>query len=110
MVTERSSARSCSIRFIRRRSGTNAAACGRKCRRSLFVAEVDGSVVAFAACRISGTEGELMDNAVDQGYTGRGIGSSLHRYVLNYLRMHGCTRAVVRTGLDAAPCACAPRV
>lgn len=30
-----------------------------------FVAEVDGSVVAFAACRISGTEGELMDNAVD---------------------------------------------
>lgn len=32
-----------------------------------FVAEVDGSVVAFAACRISGTEGELMDNAVDPG-------------------------------------------
>lgn len=67
-----------------------------------FVAEVDGCVVAFAACRISGTEGELMDNAVDQGYTGRGIRSSLHRYVLNYLRMHGCTCAVVRTGLDAA--------
>lgn len=43
-----------------------------------------------------------MDNAVDQGYTGRGIRSSLHRYVLNYLRMHGCTCAVVRTGLDAA--------
>ena len=82
----------------------------RKCRSlreemktlPFFVAEVDGSVVAFAACRISGTEGEIMDNAVDPDYAGRGIGSSLHRYVLDYLRAHGCTRAVVRTGLDAA--------
>ena len=67
-----------------------------------FVGEIEGKIVAFASCRIEGTVGEIMGNAVDPAYAGCGYGGRMQEYLLDYMRGQGCTHAVVETGLDEA--------
>lgn len=65
-----------------------------------IVAEQEGKVIGYATYIVDkDTEiGQVMDNAVDPAYGGRGVGSAMHREVLRALKRAGMKLAKVGTG------------
>lgn len=68
----------------------------------VLVAELDGRVVGYAMFIVDRDTriGQVLDNAVDPAYGGKGIGSAMHREVLRRMREVGLKLAKVGTGLD----------
>lgn len=54
-----------------------------------FVALVNGSAAGFAGACSAADEGEILDIAVKNEYRRLGIGGSLIRYVLDFMRQNG---------------------
>jgi len=74
----------------------------RQCEEALdriFVAVEDGKVVGYATFGVDETRkiGHVLNNAVDPEFQRRGIGSALHRRVLDELGERGMSFAVVTT-------------
>ena len=67
-------------------------------RNMVFVAEIDGGWVGFAALRpVDDEEGELAGIMVREGYTGMGVGKLLFNSVLDEARRLGLKKLVVKT-------------
>jgi|Deesub1362A_J573_1020465.scaffolds.fasta_scaffold00012_128 ribosomal protein S18 acetylase RimI-like enzyme len=67
----------------------------------VYVAEIEGTLVGFAALRLLDDEGgELAGIMVMERYTGRGVGSELFRNVLEAARKAGLSRLIVKTERD----------
>ena len=60
----------------------------------------DGSIAAMGSHTISGNFGVIVSNAVRPDLRGLGLGSGLHRVLLDSMRSHGLKYAQVGTGLD----------
>jgi len=74
----------------------------RQCEEALdriFVAVEDGKVSGYATFGVDETRkiGHVLNNAVDPEFQRRGIGSALHRRVLDELKERGMSFAVVTT-------------
>lgn len=65
----------------------------------VFVAEIDGKIVGYATYSLDHERkvGEVLNNGVLPEYRGRGIGSSLHKTVLEELKKIGMEIAFVQT-------------
>ena len=61
-----------------------------------------GGVVAFLTFRVDAERslGTILNNAVAPEMQGRGIGTAMYRYALNFFREEGMAYASVGTGLD----------
>ncbi len=69
----------------------------------VIVTEFAGDIVGFATWRVLPPHaGEILANAVDPAYQGRGLGTRQIAHVLDTLRQQGCRYAKVFTGLDPA--------
>lgn len=68
----------------------------------VLVAEVDGEIVGFTTFDMKQETGigEICNNAVDPEFQGMGIGSMLHKKVLETFRQNGMKYAVVSTGYE----------
>lgn len=69
---------------------------------TVWVAELDRSVVGFAAATLSDTEplGEIYMIAVDPAHQRRGIGIALTTHATDWIRGQGMTVALIGTGGD----------
>ena len=79
----------------------------------VFVYETDGRVLGYAFCMLQTRRGNnlvdgktlyLDDLCVDEAARGRGIGTALYRYVLDYAKRIGCHNVTLNVweGNDAA--------
>ncbi len=79
----------------------------------VFVCETDGRVLGYAFCILQTRRGNnlvdgktlyLDDLCVDEAARGRGIGTALYRYVLDYAKRIGCHNVTLNVweGNDAA--------
>ena len=68
------------------------------------VVEVEAGIAGFINWMMDRKQKNAIigNNAVDPRYQGRGIASSMYRYVLDDMRLQGMTHASVLTGGDAA--------
>ena len=64
------------------------------------VALINGKVVGFISYVVHGEVGEILENAVDTSYKGRGIAQKLYQCVLDKMKEQGAEIATVLTGLD----------
>jgi ribosomal protein S18 acetylase RimI-like enzyme len=66
------------------------------------VADVDGAVAGFVAVRIHDDRriGEIDMLAVDPEFQGRGVGTALTTFALDWIRASGIAVAMVGTGAD----------
>ena len=64
------------------------------------VALINGKVVGFISYIVRGAIGEILENAVDTDYKGRGIAQKLYQCVLDKMKEQGAEIATVLTGLD----------
>ena len=73
-------------------------------RERLFVVEAEGAGVGFVHLSLDEDKcfGEIGLNAVDPAYSGRGIGTALYRFAIDYFRSHGMKAAKVATGGDSS--------
>jgi ribosomal protein S18 acetylase RimI-like enzyme len=71
-------------------------------KTTVWVAEVDGSVVGFVAYELHGKDksGEVELLAVHPEYQNRGIGTELNKFALERMKESGMRLAVVGTGGD----------
>ncbi|WP_436494561.1 GNAT family N-acetyltransferase [Actinokineospora sp. HUAS TT18] len=67
-----------------------------------WVAEVDGAVAGFVACKLDHGErmGEIYMIAVDPDHQRRGVGAELADFALNWFKDNGMALALVETGGD----------
>lgn len=67
--------------------------------KDIFVVVADGKVVGYATFGMDEARkvGSVLNNAVDPDFQGQGIGSALHRRVLDEFREKGMSFAVVTT-------------
>ena len=67
-----------------------------------FVAEDGGEIIGFVTYALDEAKkkGEILNNAVAPGKTGKGIGTAMYGRVLAYFKECGMTAASVTTGLD----------
>ena len=79
-----------------------AAICRESGNTFVWVAEVDGSVIGFIACKLNMDDksGEVEYLAVDPDYQNRGIGTELNRFALDQMKARGMKIAVLGTGGD----------
>lgn len=70
-----------------------------------YTAQYDGQIVGYAMYSLDqGTKiGRVLDNAVDPAFGGRGIGSALHKKVLQDMKEAGMKLAMVSTGDHQIP-------
>jgi ribosomal protein S18 acetylase RimI-like enzyme len=68
----------------------------------VWVAEVDGIVAGFIACKLNMNDksGEVEYLAVHPAYQNRGIGTALNTFTLNEMKQRGMRIAVLGTGGD----------
>jgi ribosomal protein S18 acetylase RimI-like enzyme len=68
----------------------------------VWVAELDGAVVGFAAFTLSDTEplGQIYMIAVDPAHQRRGVGLALTTHATDWIRQQGMTVALIGTGGD----------
>lgn len=78
------------------------AVCQDGSKIDVWVAELDGTVVAFLACELhrSDKTAEVQYLATDPEYQNRGIGTELNRFALERMRESGAELAAVETGGD----------
>ena len=69
-------------------------------REESWVTKLDGKVVAFISYRVNGKYGEILGNAVDPAYQGRGLGTAQYRFVFERMREAGAEYVSVTTGGD----------
>jgi len=76
-------------------------ATGKSDPRKLLVAECGGVVVGYAVYSTNDETkiGQVLDNAVDPDFAGKGIGSAMHEQVLSALKDAGMEVARVGTGV-----------
>ncbi len=69
----------------------------------VWVAERDGVAIGFVAIRLHGDDalGEIYMIAVDPEHQGKGIGTALSAFALQWMREQGMAVAMVETGSDA---------
>lgn len=82
--------------------GTSMAANAKNGMAFTIVDTTDNSIAAMGSHRISGLTGQICSNAVRADLRGLGIGSAMHRTLLDSMRKHGAKFASVGTGLDEA--------
>ena len=65
----------------------------------MIVAVVDNNVVGYAAFRINKEDkiGNVGNNAVDPAYRGKGVGTAMNKWILDYFRKEGLSIARVET-------------
>jgi len=75
---------------------------GKSDPRKLLVAEYRGVVAGYALYSTNDETkiGQVLDNAVDPDFAGKGIGSAMHKKVLSALKDVGMEVARVGTGVD----------
>ncbi|WP_375163817.1 GNAT family N-acetyltransferase [Phenylobacterium sp.] len=64
---------------------------------TLWVAEVDGRVIAFVAASADGDRLHIDEVDVEQGHQGRGVGRGLIAHVIAWARDHGFARVSLTT-------------
>ncbi len=77
-------------------------AIGKANPNQLIIAEYAGEVVGYATYATDDETkiGQVMDNAVDPAFSGKGIGSAMHKVVLKSMQKAGMEIAKVGTGVD----------
>jgi ribosomal protein S18 acetylase RimI-like enzyme len=78
------------------------AVCQDSDKTDVWVAEMDGAVVAFLAYELHGSDktAEVVYLATDPEYQNRGIGTELNLFALERMKASGAELAVVGTGGD----------
>lgn len=82
--------------------GTSMAANAKNGMAFTIVDTSDNSIAGMGSHRMSGETGQVCSNAVRADLRGNGLGSAMHRTLLDSMRKHGAKFASVGTGLDAA--------
>lgn len=56
---------------------------------NVIVAEQDGIIAGYASFSQAGTIGNILDNAVSPDFQGKGIGTTLNKWILDYFQSCG---------------------